>query len=184
MRAIKNKKAENSLMINKTILIILVVITILVVLMAWFKSDILNWIKNLPGYGPAEGENRVVDPSYLATRGYTVIGTVQRERISVASAFNEFYITIGDRKTYLYWPSEEFTGKIKLAVSWGRDIEIGEVKAYRADIYLWYAFDGFNYQELVRDNRGSIIPTIDELKLLDGAEYYSGTLWKKQISVK
>ena len=184
MRKIKNKRAEASLMINKTILIILVVLTVLVVLMAWFKSDILNWIKNLPGYGSAEGEDRVIDPSYLAAQGYTEIGKVQRERISGASAFNEFYITIGDRKTYLYWPPKEFVGKIKLAVSWGRDIELGEVKAFKAEIYRWYLFDGPNYQELVRDNRGSIIPTIDELKLLDGTEYYSGTLWKKQVSVK
>lgn len=176
---IKNKKAAEGLIINKTILIILVIVTILVVLVAWFKADILSWIKSLPGFGTAEVDDRVIDESYLASQGYTPIGIVQIQKISEASAFKEFYIKIGDKQTHLYWPVKEFTGKIMLAVPWGRDIEIGEVKAYVAGVYKWYLFDGSSYQELVSKYPKSKIPSLEELNKLDGAEYYSGTLWKK-----
>ena len=70
---LKNKKGSE-LVTNKLIILILVVLVVLVILVFAFRSDVLSWIKNLPGF--KEPVNQEIDlttlsPSELANMGYT-----------------------------------------------------------------------------------------------------------------
>lgn len=72
----KNKKGSE-LVTNKLIILILVVLVVIVILVFAFRSDTLNWIKNLPGFkAPVDSEIDLtkVSPSELANMGYTCEG--------------------------------------------------------------------------------------------------------------
>lgn len=69
----RNKKGSE-LVSNKLIILILVVLVVLVILVFAFRSDTLNWIKNLPGFKPpidSEIDLTKLGPDELKLMGYT-----------------------------------------------------------------------------------------------------------------
>ncbi len=106
---LKNKRGSESLISTKLIVLILVVLVVLTILIFAFRSDTLNWIKNLPGF--KEPVDREVDlttlsPDELANIGYTCTKKTDKKIMIVG---NQYYggaisqiITENYREIYLF----------------------------------------------------------------------------------
>ena len=177
---VRDKKALMAL--DKLMVLILVVLSIAIILMFVFRVDILKMIRNLPELAHPENDERVVDSSFLANQSYVQVGKIVVEKRE-ASIFNQNYIYIGNTATDLYWPNDKKEGKVLLAIPFGNDMEIGEIKNYKIEFGKWLLFIDLNYQEFQRKYSSGNAPSLNDLKLTDGAEYFSGTLFKKMSDI-
>ena len=141
-----NKKASESLVTNKLIILILVVLVVATVLVFAFRSDTLNWIKNLPGF--AEPVDKEIDltqltPEQIVNSGYNcqadddvkvgIIGAVQTGNAAYKMFYDVRYLYMFDlvsQKTLERIGLQvdvSNTEKQKIEVTEGLNIEVGNV---------------------------------------------------------
>lgn len=129
-----NKKADEKLVMNKLIVIILCILVLLAILMFIFKVNILEWIRNLPDYtyeGDKEIDYTKLSPDVLLQLGCTEkIALIGDKDVKIFGDRREFFMFIEDnklRKIELYVdvndPDHYFIRFIE-----GKDMDVGEVK--------------------------------------------------------
>ena len=161
-----NSKGQN-LAINKVLVIILILFTIVGVLFFIFKTDINQYLRNLPGYGSGE---EISESKEIIQESGTV--SVSKECPQVIALVREF-----EKKPYIYLPLDENKyRKTKLYF---------QEEFFGTDEFIWYDSAKFyrfgkdpDVAILSTDGRISVTDFYDEIKedldKLNGAKYERG----------
>lgn len=180
------KKAASELTFDKIIILILVLLVILAVLMFLFKADIIEKIKNMPGYGPNPDETINLSEDQLKMLNYTAVGSISKSVKSYSSFEQQYFevyklnpdYTIAQKiptRLILYSPSgtSGTNGDIEIG-KFGLDIPIGKIADSRVSITVSEA----NYQNYLKTYNDGSLPDFKTLMQLDKSKYLSGLLQK------
>lgn len=159
-----NKKGE--IAINKIITLILVVLVIALVLFFYFRQDIWNSIRNLPGYVYNDSDKEIdyssLSDNELSEYNCKPVGKIMNN-----------YIVIGQEKTNLYLQGN----KIWLDKDW-KDLEIGTFDENLLHIYYWFLKESEEY--ILNKEK---LPIIDRLTLIDNSFTLGNLLCKKEEQI-
>jgi len=89
----KSKKAQESMTMQKIIILILVLLVILVVLVAFFKLDVVSWMRDrLPSYQAPPDNDTVMTDDMMKYLNYEKVAKVEYIKKS-GDGTNHYYIT-------------------------------------------------------------------------------------------
>lgn len=179
----KNKKAAESLAVNKLIVLILALIAVIVVIIFIFKPSIWEFVKNLPGYTYNDSDTLITNftADELAGLGCSkLVGQIGQASGLFGSKALRF-IYIGDLQTSLYY--NEKTKEIILRY-YASDVKVGVFKDDKIEIYdNFLNEDSVEFIKYTEDIRGSGLPDISEINLLNGAKMIGSLLCKSEDEI-
>lgn len=168
----KDKKGE-SLAINKLIVVILIVLVLALFFFFWFRQDIWNYIRNLPGYNSTTTDKEIdytkMTPDQLVQFDCKEVGGI----LSISSPTSSTqYLRIGTKKTNLYFDRANILidfgtlNSFENKIGFGNVILVGSLDENDV-IKIDPTFLNENSQDYIRYQ--NLLPSIVELRVIDGA---------------
>lgn len=183
-----SKKAEGNLVYQKIIVLILVLLVVLVVMVAFFRADVLSWMKDrLPSYrAPPDNETTMTDDT-IKLLGYEKIAKVDFFNKS-GDKVNHHYITFYKNYTknreeiisvpiFINWNSGEgSSGDIEIVkpITWTSLLnkKVGSMEDSRIKIDITEA----DYNKLKLELKN--LPDFNIFIKLNDAKYIGGGIYK------
>lgn len=180
-----SKKGASELTFNKVIILILVILVILGVLIFLFKVDIMEKIRNLPGYESNPDQTINLSEDQLKLLNYAPVGQILAPEKRDYSLFNQWYFEVYKidsnysilqkirTRIMLDWAgsTSQSNGNIVIARAWETDIVIGQMIDNRLTLTV-SKNDYLNYKRIYDS-----LPDYSDLIKLNNAKYLGGTLF-------
>jgi len=177
-----SKKAEGNLVYQKIIVLILVLLVVLVVMVAFFRADVLSWMKDrLPSYrAPPDNETTITDDQ-IKLLGYEKIAKVDYIE-KPGDSLSHYYLTfykdyiknrneIISAPIIINWNSEgRSSGNIEIAQFFGE--KMGSMEDSRIKIDITEA----DYNKLKLELKN--LPDFSIFIKLNDAKYIGGGIYK------
>ena len=170
-----NKKGDlNEKTVNWIIAIAVLILILVGIFYFLFNDQILNWIRDLPGYGYDKKDNPV---DFIEEEN----SLLNYYKVAIVKNGNEIWFCLGGNcnedmlfKSSLYLEGDESVGKLKVLEGWELDTQIGEISGNRIHIF----------KEILESN-GKLyfdvensLPSHTYLLNLENAFYISGIIYR------
>lgn len=188
MKYNKEKKAS-AMAFDKILLIILGIVVLILAVFMLTNSNILGWIKNLPGASSVSDSIKELSVSEKVTLGYQAVGFLNKEiERKYFSGGKERYIdfcrdmfscsTRTESAIYFSAASgkEGTNGKLYLPINWGLDEQIGEVIESRLKISI--SSSEYNALKSENSKNSKIFPDYSLLERLHNSKFINGFFYK------
>jgi hypothetical protein len=172
-----SKKAASEISINKIIVIILVLLVVVAVILWATKTDILGWIKNLPGYQQANDTTKEVPEDTIKALGYQQIGILEDYGNIIKIDLGEGYKTLplyakidSSGSGTIYLP------KKRIGMDWlAFDLEVGKVLGEHF-VINWTAYN--QYKE--NSDFDILVGLLDKSKVINNGGEFG--LWRLETT--
>jgi hypothetical protein len=160
---------------NKLIVIILVILVIATIILWATKSDILGWIKNLPGFQQSNETTREVSADTLKNLGYEKVGITENYGIILKINSSGSYKTLPIRaKIDAYGEGIIYFPKSWAGIDWlAVDSEVGKVSGEH------FVIDWVAYNQYKKDSSfDAEVALLDKSKVINSGGEFG--LWRLQ----